>query len=302
MMSSASTTTTVARPAATTRAVATTASAPSPWRQRVYYALLWLIAIIFFLPVAWIFLAAFKSAGQLIRWPPRWLFSPTFDNIQRVFDQPNFWTYLRMSFILSIGAVLIALVVAFLAAYSFSRFKPTGTNFLMFLLLSVRMVPASAVVVPIFLMYNAFHWTKTFHGMILFYAMFSIPFSLWILKGFLDGVSLRYDETALVNGGSRLHIIFRVVLPQVKPGLVAAFIFNIIFVWNEFLFNYILGGKGSTMVPVMLATNVTQGGSTDWSFIASLSLIYMLPPIIAIFLFQKYLLIGMTFGTVRGEV
>jgi multiple sugar transport system permease protein len=272
------------------------------WRQRLYHLVLWLVAIAFFLPVFWIFLAAFKTAGQLVRWPPVWIFSPTLDNIRRVFDTENFWDYFKMSFVFSIGAVAIAIVVSFLAAYCFSRYKPRGTNFLMFLLLSVRMVPAAAVVVPVFMMYNAFHWNKTVHGMLLFYAMFCIPFSLWILKGFLDGVSIRYDETALVNGGSRLHVIFRVVLPQVKPGLVAAAIFNLIFVWNEFLFNYVLGGKGSTMMPVLLATGVVQGGSVDWSFIASLSLIYMLPPIVAIFLFQKYLLVGMTFGTVRGEV
>ncbi|MGH2531484.1 MAG: carbohydrate ABC transporter permease [Thermomicrobiales bacterium] len=272
------------------------------WRQHLYHLLLWLVALIFFLPVLWIFLAAFKTDGQLVSWPPRWFFTPTLDNVRGVFDAPNFWDYFLMSFVFSIGSVAIALVVAFLAAYSFSRFRPRGTNFMMFLLLSVRMVPAAAVVVPIFMMYNAFGWTKTFHGMLLFYAMFSIPFSLWILKGFLDGVSLRFDETALVNGGSRFHVIFRVVLPQVKPGLVAAAIFNLIFVWNEYLFNYILGGRGTTMIPVFLATGLTQGGSVDWSFIASLSLIFMLPPIVAIFLFQKYLLVGMTFGTVRGEV
>ena len=272
------------------------------WRQDVYHLVLWLISIVFFLPVLWIFLAAFKTTGDLVSWPPSWIFKPTFAIIRDVIDRPNFWSYLRMSFVLSIASVAIAIVVAFLAAYSFSRFKPMGTNFLMFLLLSVRMVPAAAVVVPIFMMYNALGWNKTLHGMLLFYTMFSIPFSLWILKGFLDGVSIRYDETALVNGGSRLHIIFRVVLPQVKPGLVAAAIFNLIFVWNEFLFNYILGGKGTTMIPVMLATGVNQGGSVDWTFIASLSFIYMLPPIIAIFFFQRYLLVGMTFGTVRGEV
>lgn len=270
--------------------------------QIIYYIILWLVAIAFFLPVLWIFLAAFKSGGELVRWPPKWIFSPTLDNIRDAINRPNFWEYFRMSFVFSIGAVAIAIVVAFLAAYSFSRFKPRGTNFMMFLLLSVRMVPAAAVVVPVFMMYNAFGWNKTFHGMLLFYAMSCIPFSLWILKGFLDGVSVRFDETALVNGGSRLHVIFRVVLPQVKPGLVAAAIFNLIFVWNEFLFNYLLGGKGTTMIPVLLATGVNQGGSVDWSFIASLSLIYMLPPIVAIFLFQKYLLVGMTFGTVRGEV
>jgi multiple sugar transport system permease protein len=272
------------------------------WRQHLYHLVLWLVAIIFFLPVLWVFLAAFKTNGQLNTWPPEWFFSPTTGSIRSVFDRPNFWDYFMMSFVFSIGSVLIALVVSFLAAYCFSRYKPRGTNFLMFLLLSVRMVPAAAVVVPVFMMYNAFHWTKTFHGMLLFYAMFSIPFSLWILKGFLDGVSLRFDETALVNGGSRFHVMFRVVLPQVKPGLVAAAIFNLIFVWNEYLFNYILGGKGSTMIPVLLATGVNEGGTINWSFIASLSLIYMLPPIIAIFFFQRYLLVGMTFGTVRGEV
>ena len=256
----------------------------------------------FFSPVLWIFLSAFKSAGEIVSPQPVFLFRPTMENILRVVREPNFLDYLKMSFVLSIGSVLIALVVSFLAAYSFSRYRPTGTNFIMFLLLSTRMVPASAVVIPIFLLYNVLGWSKTFHGMLLFYAMFSIPFSLWILKGFLDGVSMRYDETALINGGSRLHTIFRVVLPQVKPGLVAAFIFNILFVWNEFLFNYILGGQGSTMIPVLLATGVKQGGMTDWSFIAATSLIYMLPPIIAIFAFQKYLLVGMTFGTVRGEV
>ena len=273
-----------------------------PWRQRLYHLLLWAVALLFFSPVLWIFLAAFKSSGELISREPVWFFQPTLDNILRVINEPNFIDYLKMSFILSIGAVLIAIAVSFLAAYSFSRYRPSGTNFIMFLLLSTRMVPASAVVLPIFLMYTALGWAKTFHGMILFYAMFSIPFSLWILKGFLDGVSLRYDETALVNGGSRLHTMAKVVLPQVKPGLVAAFIFNIIFVWNEFLFNYILGGQGTTMIPVLLATGVKQGGMTDWSFVAAVSFIYMLPPIVAIYLFQKYLLVGMTFGTVRGEV
>ncbi|MDQ2652260.1 MAG: carbohydrate ABC transporter permease [Chloroflexota bacterium] len=272
------------------------------WRQRLYHLVLWIIALAFFSPVLWIFMSAFKSAGEIVSPQPVFFFRPSMENVLRVLREPNFLEYLKMSFVLSIGSVLIALVVSFLAAYSFSRYRPMGTNFIMFLLLSTRMVPASAVVIPIFLMYTVIGWSKTFHGMILFYAMFSIPFSLWILKGFLDGVSMRYDETALVNGGSRLHTIFRVVLPQVKPGLVAAFIFNILFVWNEFLFNYILGGQGTTMVPVLLATGVKQGGMTDWSFVAATSFIYMLPPIIAIYIFQKYLLVGMTFGTVRGEV
>ncbi len=272
------------------------------WTQGLYHLLLWLIALVFFAPVLWIILAAFKSSGDLVSPDFRLFFTPTLENIGKVLASPNFNIRLTMSFVMSIGSVLLAILIAFLAAYSFSRYRPTGTNFIMFLLLSVRMVPAPAVLVPLFLMYSALGWTGSFLGMLFFYVMFSIPFSLWILKGFLDGVSLRYDETALVNGGSRLHAIFKVVLPQVKPGLIAAAIFNLIFVWNEFIFNYILGGQGTTMIPYVFATGLKQGGATDWTFIAALSTIYVLPPIVMIYLFQKYLLVGMTFGTVRGEV
>ncbi len=272
------------------------------WKQTLYHILLWIIALIFFIPALWIFMAAFKTKNGILATPPQFVFVPTLSSWQDLFTRPNFWHNTRNSVLITITAVLIALVVSYLAAYAFSRYKPRGTNFLMFVLLSIRMVPAAAVVVPVFLMYSALGWKDSPVGMTLFYAMFSIPFSVWILKGFVDGVSLRYDETALVNGGSRLHILFRVVLPQVRPGLVAAFIFNLIFVWNEFLFNFIIGGRATEMIPVALATGMYADAGVDWPFVATITTFYMVPPIILIYLFQRYLLVGMTFGTVRGEV
>ena len=272
------------------------------WRQKLYHLLLWLVSIIFFLPVVWIISAAFKTKDDLLSIPPKFIFSPTLTNFSDLVSRHDFFSSLKNSFLISALAVIIAIMVAFLAAYCFSRFKPRGTNFLMFLLLTIRMVPAAASVVPIFLMYTAFGWKDNFWGVMLFYAMFSIPFSVWILKGFIDGVSPRFDETGLVNGGSRLHVLFRVVLPQVRPGLIAAFIFNLIFVWNEFLFNFIIGGKKTTMIPVSLVTGSISQGGVDWTFVASLATVYLIPPFLAIYFFQKYLLVGMTFGTVRGEV
>lgn len=272
------------------------------WRQTIYHLILWLVAIIFFLPVLWIILAAFKTKSDVLAIPPKWVFSPTLANFADLVSRHDFFSSLQNSFLISALAVIVAIIVSFLAAYSFSRFKPRGTNFLMFILLSIRMVPAAAVVVPVFLMYTAFGWKDNFWGVMLFYAMFSIPFSVWILKGFIDGVSPRFDETGLVNGGSRLHVLFRVVLPQVRPGLIAAFIFNLIFVWNEFLFNFIIGGRRTTMIPVSLVTGSLSQGGVDWTFVASLASVYLVPPVLAIYFFQKYLLVGMTFGTVRGEV
>jgi multiple sugar transport system permease protein len=189
-----------------------------------------------------------------------------------------------------------------MAAFAFSRFKPPITNFLMFLLLSIRMLPGSAAILPVYLMYVAFGWKDSYVAMTLFYAMFSIPFSVWILKGFIDGVSPRFDETGLVNGASWFGIITRLVLPQAFPGVIAALIFNFIFVWNEFLFNYIIGGINTNNIPVMLSTGLSNGGGIDWQFISCLTTVYILPPIVIVYLFQRFLLVGMTFGTVRGEV
>ncbi|MGQ9887779.1 MAG: carbohydrate ABC transporter permease [Aggregatilineales bacterium] len=272
------------------------------WRRTLYHIALWIVALIFFAPIFWIMLAAFKTKNDILATPPKLLFTPTLDNFIDLTTRPNVSGYFANSILISLSAVAIALLVSFLAAYAFSRYNPPGTNFMMFILLSIRMVPAVAVVIPIFLMYSALGWKNTHFGMIMFYAMFSIPFSVWILKGFIDGVSQRYDETALINGGSRWHVLFRVILPQMGPGLVAAFIFNLIFVWNEFIFNLIIGGLNTTTIPVSFSTNLYSAGGLDWTFVASMTTAYILPPILIVFLFQRYLLVGMTFGTVRGEV
>lgn len=289
-------------------------------KTRIYYVALWVVAIFFFLPILWMLLAAFKADADILAVPPKLLFTPTLEQFNKAFfgrgtGVSNTIPYLLNSLVLSIGSVTLATVISFLAAYTFSRYRPRATNFLMFLMLSTRMVPASATVVAIFQMYNSFDislrnlgmlsqpFFRGFPGVLLLYTMFSVPFSLWILKGFIDGVSPRYDETGFVNGASRLHVLFKVILPQVKPGLVAAFIFNLIFVWNEFLFNFILGGQNTQMIPYALAVGlVNAGGNIDWGYVAALSILYVSLPVLMIFFFQKYLLVGMTFGTVRGEV
>jgi multiple sugar transport system permease protein len=272
------------------------------WRRHLYHAILWLVALLFFAPVLWILLSSFKTADQILAVPPKFLFVPTIANYVRLFSGASFLHQLFNSLVLSVSAVLIAVAVSFLAAFSFSRFKPAGTDFLMFLLLSIRMLPGSAAILPVYLMYVGFGWKDTYWGMILFYAMFSIPFSVWILKGFIDGVSPRFDETGLVNGASWLGIILRLILPQVFPGVVAALIFNFIFVWNEFLFNYIIGGITTSNIPVALSTGLYSNGGVDWTFISALTSVYIVPPILVVYVFQRYLLVGMTFGTVRGEV
>jgi multiple sugar transport system permease protein len=262
----------------------------------------WAVSILFFLPIAWIISTAFKVKADIVVSPPVFFFKPNLSNVTDALAFDQTLSYFVNSIVYSFGSVALAILVSFLAAYSFSRYKPAGTDFIMFLLLSTRFVPAAAFVVPYFQLFNLLKLKDSYVGLIAFYTMFSIPFSVWILKGFLDGVSQRYDETGLVYGASRWHIMFKVILPQVKPGLVASFVFNILFVWNEFLFNFQLGGANTFGIPVGLFTGSTKGGAIDWSFVASIGTLYLLPLIIVIYAFQKYLLVGLTFGTVRGEV
>ena len=262
----------------------------------------WGISILFFLPVAWIMSAALKPKNIIEISPPVFIFKPTFQNITEALRFDNTLDYFIHSIVYSVASVVVAILVSYLAAYSFSRFKPAGTDFLMFLLLSTRFVPAAAFVIPYFQLFNLLKLKDSYIGLIAFYAMFSIPFSVWILKGFLDGISQRFDETGLVYGASRWHIMFKVILPQVKPGLVASFVFNILFVWNEFLFNYQLGGAKTFGIPVGLLFGSTKGTAIDWAYVASIGTLYVLPLVFIIYAFQKYLLVGLTFGTVRGEV
>lgn len=271
-------------------------------RRYTHYAALWLVAGVFFLPVLWIVMAGFKSNSDILAVPPKFVFNPTMDNVTRVLDESTTIPYFLNSIWLALGSVVVAILVSLPAAYAFSRWRFPFTDFLMFLLLSTRFVPAAAGVVPMFQMFNAFGLRGRF-GMFILYTSFSIPFSVWILKGFIDGVSERFDETAIVNGGSRLHVMLRVVLPQVKPGIVAAFIFNLIFAWNEYIFNFVLGDPNTQNVPFGLSVNLlSAGGNVDWGFVASLASMYLVLPVTMIFLFQRYLLVGMTFGTVRGDV
>jgi multiple sugar transport system permease protein len=268
----------------------------------LYYALLWLVSLIFFAPIAWIVLSSFKTRDDILAVPPKLVLTPTLDNYRALFHRSEIFVQIANSVTLSLGAVIIAVLISFLAAFCFSRFRPKGTDFLMFLLLSIRMLPGPAVILPVFLMYVAFGWKDSHLWLLLFYAMFSIPFSVWILKGFLDGVSTRFDETGIVNGGSWMHVIFKVVMPQVRPGLIAAFIFNLIFVWNEYLFNFIIGGVHTQNIPYALSVGTYADGGVNWTFISTMTSIYMVVPIVFIYIFQRYLLVGMTFGTVRGEV
>ena len=135
--------------------------------------------------------------------------------------------------------------------------------------------------------------------MIITYTMFSMPLALWVIKGFIDEVPKSLDDAAKVDGFSTTATVLKIILPQLGAALAAVILLNLIFVWNEFLFIYILGGKALRTMPVAIYAGIYTEKGVDWEYVSSLSTIHILPIVVAAFILQKYLTRGLTFGMRR---
>ena len=176
-----------------------------------------LIAIVIMLaPIIWIFLAAFKTHVDVYQL--KLLFTPTLENFATVFDDPyRLGDKLVNSTIVALVTVLIAIPVATLAAYSFSRFRLTGETAMLVTILATQFVPAVVIILPFFVMFRDIGLLDTRLGLILVNLAIVMPFAIWMIKGFIDGIPLDTEEAAMVDGSSRLQVIRNIVLPMAAP-------------------------------------------------------------------------------------
>jgi len=165
-------------------------------------------------------------------------------------------------------------------------------------ILSIRMFPPIAAIIPFFLLYKQLGLIDTRIGLIIAYTGFNLPFAVWIMRGFFDEVPRELDEAALIDGCSPIKVFVRVVLPLAAPGLVATAIFAMIFSWNEFMFALILSRSRSQTMPVGVMGFITHRG-VIWGEIMAAASVIMLPMIVFTFIAQKYLIRGLTFGAVK---
>ena len=283
-------------------------------RALLYIAVI-IVCIIYVFPIYWIFCTSFKTRAQAFNWPPLFIWNPTTRNYIDVFLKrqteieaitgkvielaTGAEAFFYNSLTAVLGSIAAAILIGTLAAYSFSRYRPKGTDTLMFFILSTRMLPAIVVAIPIFFFYRKLGLYNTIPGLILLYTMFNLPFAVWMMKSFFDEIPIDIEHAAMVDGSKPLKIFFKIALPQVYVGLAATLGFLVINVWNEFLFAMLLTEKMTRTVPVALAATRGEVG-INWGLLAAIEVLYVIPAIVLIFLLQKYLLRGMTFGTVRG--
>jgi multiple sugar transport system permease protein len=264
------------------------------------YAALIALTFAFLFPLLWIIGLSLKTRLQVFANPPLFVWWPTWENYAAVFGRADFVQAFINSLLISSGAVSLSLCVGVPAAYAFARFPFFGRNFLFFGLLAMRMLPPIAVLVPMYVLFSKIGLTTTRSSVILAYSTFSLPLVVWIMRGFFEDLPRELEESAWVDGASRYQAFRYVVLPLIRPGLVAASILCLQLAWNDFLFSAVLTNNATRTLPVLMAA--FSGGDTgvDWGGMTASGVLVILPVIVFSFLAQRHLVAGLSSGAVKG--
>ncbi|MFV3074835.1 carbohydrate ABC transporter permease [Niveispirillum fermenti] len=255
------------------------------------------MAFAILLPVIWIASGAFKQLVDIFQL--RILFTPTLDNFGAIADAP-FLAYHKManSLIVALWAVIITIPLALLAAYSLSRYRLPGERLILFALLSTQFLPSVVVVLPFFLLFRDLGLLDTRTALVAIKVAMMMPFAVWMLKGFIDGIPIEIEESARVDGAASLRVIRDMVVPMALPGIITTAIFCFIMAWNEFLFALILTSRDAVTLPIALSMLTTDEGDF-WHFLSAAGLLVMLPMIGLALLIQKHFTGGSTAGSSR---
>lgn len=274
----------------------------------VRYALILLVVGFFFFPIFWMLLTSIKPEEAIMVSPPRFFFEPTLENYRHALVDKNFLFFIKNTLIISVLSTAIVVAIGSLAAYSFARYN-VGDGHILFFILSTKMMPAIAVILPYFLIFRDLGKTGIGkmmylgldqHGaLIISYVMFNLPFAIWLLVSFFQDIPRELEHSARLDGLSRLQVLRRVTFPLAAPGIAVTAVFTLIFCWNEFLFAYILTRKLASTVTVGVESFFTLQGIL-WGPVAAAAMISVAPMLVFVLVMQRYMVRGLTFGAVRG--
>ena len=267
-------------------------------RAFIYLALSLLYLVILLFPVYWMAMMMVKPADLMFVRPTEWAFSPTLSHFEYVVEH-GFLGNLGTSLIVSIGSTLLVVVIGTPAAYAFARFKIWRRDDLFLFILATRMAPPVALAIPFYLIYAKLDILDTHLGLIVVYLTFNLSFYVWVLCSFCRDLPVELEEAALADGYSRAHVLYKIVLPLLRPGIVATSVLCFIFAWNEFLYAFLLGGRSVKTLPVAIPTLIT-GQGVLWGELAVVGVVAIVPVFIVVFYLQRHIIRGLTMGAVKG--
>jgi N,N'-diacetylchitobiose transport system permease protein len=261
-----------------------------------------LVFLVASFPVYWMVLTSFRRGVDIQKATPQFVPSPgTLANYRKVFERDFFWTAVKNSLTVTLLVLVLALFIAFLAAVAVSRYRFRGRRAFLITVLVVQMVPAEALIISLFRILDGWELINTILGLTLTYLAFVLPFTIWILRGFVANVPKELEEAAMVDGSSRFRAFMTITLPLVAPGLVATGVFAFIQAWNEFIFALVIMNRPENQtLPVWLQAFNEGARGTDWGGVMAGSTLMAIPVVIFFLLVQRRVASGLTAGAVKG--
>ena len=268
----------------------------------ISYAILVLIGLVGMAPFAYLLILSFKARIDILEVPPSLDFSwaQIKENYDIVINEKRYPTFVKNSIIVTGVSTFFALVLGVPAGYAFSRLRFRGSDTWASTILSFRFMPPIAVAIPIFLLIRHLGLTDSHLGLILPYIAFSLPLVIWIMIGFFDEIPTEIDEAAMMDGLTRPQVLFKVLLPLARPGMIVAATFGLIFVWNEFLIGlYIINSPDKETIPIAAAALLTVESPIEWNIAAAVGVLTVIPVLVFTIVVQRYIVRGITAGAVR---
>ena len=265
----------------------------------IHYLVLLLMCFFLLAPIFVMFQTSFKVETQIFSVPPVWIFFPTIQNYTEVLVMDRFSRYLTNSLIVGVVSTLFTLTFGGMAAYALVRFKFMGKGVISITTLLLRMLPPAVLAVPVFVIWSDWNLLDKRTGLILVYVAMNLPFTIWILYGFIAQIPKELEEAAVIDGCNPYQVFFRVVLPLIRPGLAAAAIFTFRIAWNEFILSLVLTNRYTRTLPVATSLFLTDHG-IQWGKIMAMGTLIALPPLIFTFIAARQIITGLTAGAVKG--
>ena len=265
------------------------------------------IAGIVAFPLYWMVLSAVKPPGEIQSGSPKpWTFHPSFDSFSRVLTVSGFGRYFVNSLLVALVVVALSLVMSFLSAVALTRFRFRGRTVLLVMTLVAQMVPVEALTIPLFFLMRSLGGAVPALGLnelgslVLVHLAFSLPFAIWMLRGFVAAVPVELEEAAKLDGASRMRFTWQILFPLVAPGLVAVSVLAFIHAWNDFLFakTFIISKTENQTLPQAILV-FFKPEDTDWGAVMASSTLMTIPVLVFFVLVQRRLVSGMA-GAVKG--
>jgi ABC-type glycerol-3-phosphate transport system permease component len=251
------------------------------------------------LPIVWVGMLSLKSKGETFTRPPKWFFEPTFTNYVKIWENELFTNTFINSILITSIAIVLSISIALFAAFALKRYNIRFKGAFMQWLLIAYMLPEFLFIIPMYGIYQKLGFYDAHFGLALMYQVHVLPFSIWMLRSFLDEVPKEIDDAATMDGCNAFETLYKIYLPLILPGITATAILNAIWIWNEL--TIALGLTFSDSQPITLGIASFRGYiSIDWGGMTSGSIIAIIPMVIFALIAQKHIVKGLTLGSVKG--